>query len=28
DLEEELTAARANNRELMTQFNAKGHAPR
>jgi hypothetical protein len=28
DLEEELTAARANNRELMTQFNAKGRAPR
>lgn len=28
DLEEELAAARANNRELMTQFNAKGRAPR
>lgn len=28
DLEEELAAARANNRELMTQFNAKGRTPR
>jgi hypothetical protein len=28
DLEEELAAARATNRELMTQFNAKGRAPR
>ncbi|WP_309117976.1 hypothetical protein [Saccharothrix sp.] len=27
DLEEELTAARANNRELVTQFNAKSRAP-
>jgi Family of unknown function (DUF6262) len=27
DLEEELAAARANNRELMTQFNAKRRAP-
>lgn len=27
-LEEELTAARAANRELMTQFNAKGRAHR
>jgi hypothetical protein len=26
DLEEELAAARATNRELMTQFNAKGRA--